>query len=292
MTLPPVEAVAVSSWSWHRPFYEGQLRLHQVPAEAARLGFGAVELNDFMLAPPRFSRLKELVRRAAGAMLGRNPKFPAELALYTRRNLERMRAALDKSGVRCVAWTVNSDLCVPESLWPWQQRYLRWGLFAARLLGASRLRVTLGGEADAPAEVEARAVRRLAALAAEAQKVAPGCTLVVENHWGLSTNPDRLLRILDAASTQTGMPIGLCFDPGNLLPEERERGWEILAPHAFHLHFKTYAFDAEGRETTLPYDRILPLVGPGCMTVAIEYEGDGDPTAGIEASRSLYRACV
>ncbi len=323
MSLPPVEEVAVSSWSWHGPFYAGNLFLHDVPREAARLGFRAVELNDFMLAPPRLSRLRALAFRwarwvvhqahlfgqgkppsplperlahvqsvlAAFAHRG-DPRAPEELARYTQHNLKRVRAALDEARVRCIAWTVNSDLCVSEAFWPWQRRYLHWGVAAAQVLEAPLLRLTLGGKPDMSAEVEGRVVARLAALADEAARRAPACTLVVENHWGISTDPDRLLRILDAASERANRAVGLCFDSGNLPPEARETGWARLAPRARHVHFKTYTFDSAGRETTLPYERILSLVGERCTSVSIEYEGDGEPAAGIAASRALYARIV
>lgn len=323
MPLPPPDAVAVSSWSWHAPFYEGRLYLHDVPHEAARLGFQAVELNDFMLAPPRFGRVRALLFKLARAALHtlrppvetgaptppparlaqvqsllaafshrHTPAIPDELIRYTHQNLRRVRQALDESGVQCLVWTVNSDFCTPDTVWAWQERYLHWGLAAAQTLGATRLRLTLGGTADASPDVETRVVERLAALAAYASTHHPTCQLVVENHWGITTEPERLLRILDRARQRAGVTIGLCFDPGNLPPETREEGWALLAPQAAHLHFKTFAFDADGNETTLPYDRILPLVGATCETVTIEFEGDGDAHTGIMRSLALYKRLV
>lgn len=324
MPLPPPDTLAVSSWSWHAPFYEGRLFLHDVPREAAQLGFQAVELNDFMLAPARFGRVRALFFKLARAALHvlrpategerhpapppsrlaqvqsvlaafshrQVPAMPDELLRYTHRNLRRVREALDESNVRCTTWTVNSDFCVPDTVWAWQERYLRWGLAATEILGATHLRLTLGGNADASPETEAQVVERLAALARYAHTHHPTCQLVVENHWGISTEPARLLRILDTASERAGHPIGLCFDPGNLPPDQREAGWALLAPRASHLHFKTFAFDDAGNETTFPYEQILPLVNPACDMVTIEFEGDGDPATAVKASRTLYTQLV
>ncbi len=318
MPLPSPDALAVSSWSWHAPFYDGALFLHDIPREAAQLGFQAVELNDFMLAPARFGRVRALMFKLARAAVHalrtpsshaspsapsrlaqlqsilaafshrQAPAMPEELLRYTQQNLHRVRQALDENNVRCTTWTVNSDFCVSETVWAWQERYLRWGLAATEILGAPRLRITLGGDATAPASTEAQVVERLAALAAYAQTHHPTCQLVVENHWGISTEPARLLRILDAASERAGAPIGLCFDPGNVPSNQREEGWARLAPRAVHLHFKTFAFDGAGNETTFPYEQILPLVNPACSMVTIEFEGEGDPAVGVEASQALY----
>ena len=88
---------------------------------------------------------------------------------------------------------------------------------------------------------------------AYSERRAPGLTITVENHWGVSTDIDRHLQIVDQVAA--GLPavaaraqFGCCFDPGNM-PEGagRARWWPALAARATHYHLKTARFDADGR---------------------------------------------
>jgi sugar phosphate isomerase/epimerase len=282
-TPPSKIELAISSWSWHAPYQDGKLSLLHVPAAAAGHGFSKVELNDFMLPPPRFSR----VRRPFLMVLG----TPVDLWSYTNANLQRLKTALDAARVQCVVWTVNTDLTLPQWRWPWQAHYIQKGIWAARLLGAGVYRIILGGRAGMEEAVDETVAGRLAWLV----ESCPDLRVVVENHWGLSTDINRLLKVI--ALTKSRLPVasagrlGITFDPDNLPKDNREPHWRALINAAHHVHFKTFNFTPEGDETTLPYHLFFQWLKevqyPGFAT--LEFEGDGDPNIGIERSIALFQ---
>lgn len=278
--------LAVSSWSWHREFYAGRLNLLHVPAAAAALGLDRVELNDFMLPSPRFGRVRRLLMA--------RPAGPAHAWRYADATLQRLKSGLDRAGVGCLAWTVDSDLTVPGAYWPSQARYLRRAMQTARLLDAPVLRLTLGGHPDQSSLADGRAANRLGKLVLESQRRCPGLILAVENHWGITTDYRRLIAILDMA--QRTLPpayraqLGVCFDPGNVPPADRAEAWPHLAWRAVHFHLKTHSFTPDGDESAIPYDLILRILADRGYTGAttLEFEGDDDPAAGIRRSMALW----
>ena len=161
--------LAVSAWSWHAPYYAGTWSLLDLAADAAAVGLAAIECNDFMLPPPRYSR----VRRPLLALL---PGAPPELWRYSRRTLRQLRENVMAARQPSVCLDHQQRLlpCRPRH-WPAQRLYLRRGLAAARLLRAPLLRVNLGGAPETPATRDPLIVRRLAcALWPTASAAPPG----------------------------------------------------------------------------------------------------------------------
>ena len=126
-----------------------------------------------------------------------------------------------------LAWTINSDFSVPARHWPAQQLYLRRGLAAARLLQAPLLRVNLGGSPETPAARDPLYHPSPPRFVAFGGRRAPGIGITVENHWGVSTDIDRHLHIVDrvAAGLQPSLRarFGCCFDPGTCLGRQAGR---------------------------------------------------------------------
>lgn len=268
--------LAVSSWCWHQPFYfEPTFTLFDVPAQAAAAGIHQVELNDFMLPPPRFSRVREWWRPFF-------PGYPAAWWHYTAGNIGRLKEGLDMAGVRCICWTLDTDLTVADREWRKQKRYIQDGVWAVKLLGADKVRLTVGGEVDAPAVIDQRVVVRLGEIA----QCYPEIDFVVENHGGLTADIGRLLAIMGQLPQKN---MGICFDPGNVPLEQWEEMWPQLAAVATHFHLKTHSFDKNGQERAIPYKTIFALLGQYQYEgyVIIEYEGDGLPLEGISRSQRL-----
>lgn len=283
--------LAVSSWSWHETYYAGRWSLWDLPQGARQVGLSRIEANDFMLPPPRLSRLRQ-------PLLALLPGAPPELWRYSRGNLAQLgrNAAAHQTHLLC--WTINSDFTVPHRAWPLQQVYLRRGLAAAHHLHAPLLRLNLGGQPDTPTSVDERLITRLAAFVQQSQRSAPGLTLTVENHWGISTDIERHLWLV--AQAKSRLPeslqgrLGCCFDPGNMPEGNREQGWRRLAAAANHFHFKTTAFDGRGRDPHLPHDHILALLRAAHYqgNVTIEFQGAGDPIAGVKQSIRLFHQVI
>lgn len=281
--------LAASSWCWHEPYYAGSWSLLDLPASAKAAGLTAIECNDFMMPPPRLSRLRQpLLRLLPGA--------PPELWRYSRATLDALAAKAQAEKMRLLTWTINSDFSVAAWQWPAQQLYLRRGLAAAQRLGVALLRVNLGQVDAVSDEVVAR---RLANFAGNALRKTPGLQITVENHWGVSTDIDRHLRIVRDAAQQTPPLLrerfGCCFDPHNMprdkvSEEEVERWWRELAAEANHYHVKTTAFNEEGEDTSLPHAHLLALLADAGYEgdAAIEYHGEGDVVEAVRLSKELF----
>jgi len=281
--------LAVSSWSWHDDYYAGRWSLLDLPAGAKAVGIGDIECNDFMMPPPRLSRLRQpLLRLLPGA--------PPELWRYSRATLDELAARAQQEGVSILSWTINSDFSVPARHWPVQQLYLRRGLSAAQRLGVGLLRVNLG---QADAVMDEVVGKRLANFADKALRRTPGVQITVENHWGISTDIDRHLRIVREAARQLPPVLrerfGCCFDPHNM-PHDKvsgeviERWWRELAAEANHFHFKTTAFDEKGEDASLPHAHLLELLVEAGYEgdAAIEFQGEGDAVEAVRRSRELF----
>ncbi|MFW5943079.1 MAG: sugar phosphate isomerase/epimerase family protein [Chloroflexota bacterium] len=279
--------LAVSSWSWHEDYYAGRWSLLDLPAAAAEASLSYIECNDFMLPPPRFSRLRR-------PLLSLLPGAPPELWRYSRASVGQLAQRVREAGVTVLTWTINSDFAVPAHHWPAQQLYLWRGVAAARQLDAHLLRVNLGGDSQTPAARDPLIARRLARFVQTCQRWRSGLVVTVENHWGLSSDLGRHLQIL--RKTKRRLPealhgyFGCCFDPHNIPEEERERWWPGLAAAANHYHFKTTAFDEAGEETELPQAHLLSLLAEAKYggDATIEFQGDGEALENVRRSRALF----
>lgn len=241
-----------------------------------------------MLPPPRFSR----IRRPLLALL---PGAPPELWRYSRATLRQLRANARDSNCAVLAWTINSDFSVPAVQWPLQRLYLACGLAAAHTLRVSLLRVNLGGSVQTPYKRDGVIMRRLAEFVRYSQQCYPGISITVDNHWGISTNIDRHIRIVDDVFARLEPALrtrfGCCFDPANMPQgKERRRWWRELAKRANHYHLKTSTFDACGCDNSLPHGALFALLDKATYraNVTIEYAGNGDATEGVKQSARFY----
>lgn len=284
------DRLAVSSWCFHAAYYSGSWSLLDLPQTAASLGLSAIECNDFMLPPPRLSRLRR-------PLLSLLPGAPPELWRYSRATLRQLSANSRANQTNILTWTINSDFTIPVRLWPAQQLYLRRGLAAASLLQVPLLRLNLGGTPETPDSRDGVVIRRLTKFATRCLSSYPALNLTVENHWGVSTDIDRHLAVFDQVKARLSPPLrerfGCCFDPTNMPDDSnRDRWWWQLATRANHFHLKTKDFNADGEETGLPYPAIFDLLAqvgyPGNVT--IEFAGDGPAAEGIKKSIDLFAA--
>ncbi len=283
--MNPKWQIAVSSWSWHHPFYfDPTFTLFNVPQQAAAGGIPLVELNDFMLPPPRLSRIRKRFRP-------RQNSYPAAWWHYTAGNVRALRKALDTAAVRCICWTLDTDFTVSEAQWAAQRRYLKRGLQTAVALNAELVRLTLSGKEDKGSAVDALVAQRLQQTAQEAAVRYPTLQLVVENHGGITTDSGRMLTILQAVNKRLDHnSVGVCFDPGNVPAERQPRDWSQLAAAATHVHFKTKTFTEIGEEKEIAYSTVFKLLKQNDYQgyMVIEFEGDGWPQDGIKQSLALY----
>jgi L-ribulose-5-phosphate 3-epimerase len=163
----------------------------------------------------------------------------------------------------------------------------KW-LEAAASLGCHSIRVNAHSEGTYTEQLKLAAdgLERLSVLAEPF-----GLNVIVENHGGLSSNPDWL----EAVIKQVGLPnCGTLPDFGNFKEYDRYSATERLMPYAKGVSAKSHDFDAEGNETHTDYFRVIPIVLRSGYKghIGIEYEGDDlPPDEGIRATQRLLERC-
>jgi sugar phosphate isomerase/epimerase len=140
----------------------------------------------------------------------------------------------------------------PEGRWANQIKAYRW-LNIAEQLSTQQIRIDSGGPPEMPDEVLDIIVTGYNDLIPRAGE--KGIEVVIENHWGASRIPENVVRILESVPG-----LGLLFDTGNWPEELRETGWTRCARYARATHLKTFAFDAEGNETTVDIPRAIRIL--------------------------------
>ncbi len=162
-------------------------------------------------------------------------------------------------------------------------------LHAGYLLGAPLVRFHLGGsgnERDDDTVHLERAGQFLQRLLPEARK--RQIRIALENREGVAHRPENLLALVRGTDPRW---VGICLDFGNAPADRLYETCRQLAPYAFHVHTKSYAFDTRGEETHIEFGRMLSylrLAGYG-GALSIEYAGDGDPHEGVRKTRDLIR---
>lgn len=141
------------------------------------------------------------------------------------------------------------------------------------------------GKQSTPEEVKA-CTESFAQLAKWAEQ--EGVTLLMENHWGISVNPDTMVQIITAVGSKN---FGALADFGNFPDEYRLEGLRKIAPHTKFVHAKFLEFDADGEDRRIN--------GKACIeifkninyrgTFGIEFEGKGDDHEGVVKSKALLQ---
>jgi sugar phosphate isomerase/epimerase len=117
---------------------------------------------------------------------------------------------------------------------------------------------------------------------------AAGINVLIENHWGLSSDPDWLMPLIEKVNHPR---FGTLPDFGNF-PDEIDRydAVQRMMPRALAVSAKCYDFDDNGDETKVDFARMMGIVLDAGYSgyVGIEYEGERLPEReGIEACKKL-----
>jgi L-ribulose-5-phosphate 3-epimerase len=115
-----------------------------------------------------------------------------------------------------------------------------------------------------------------------------GVTLALENHWGLSSNLDYLLRMYEALKDSPAM--GLNVDTGNFVGEPYAH-LQRLAPHASIVQAKTYYGGGTFYDKEMDYSRIGKIFKDAGYKgyVSLEFEGKEDPHVAVPKSLELLK---
>ena len=186
------------------------------------------------------------------------------------------RLGLDVSGT-----AIGNDFCVPEGpAWVAQINDCKDWIDRAAVLGAPVIRIFAGKVP--PGDTEANAIRRCAAAIDECLKYAGrrGVFLALENHGGITSTPEQLLRIVEAVKPSPWF--GINFDSGNFRTEEPYRDLELIAPYAVNAQVKV-AIAPNGKKQPADLARLVEILKAAKYRgyVVLEYEEPEDPFAEI-----------
>jgi len=257
--------ISLAQWSLHRSLFEGDLDPLDFAATAREeFGIGAVEyVNQFFM------------ERATDTGY-----------------LQKMKRRADEAGVNSLLIMCDGEGALgaadPEERAQAVENHHKW-VEAAHRLGCHSIRVNAqsSGSYEEQMKRAADGLRRLTEYAAQED-----INVVVENHGGLSSNGAWLAGVMDAVDHPR---CGTLPDFGNFTIREGEtydryKGTRELMPYAKGVSAKTFAFDEDGWETTIDYERILRIVLDAGYRghVGIEYEGDGlGEYEGIRTTKQL-----
>jgi sugar phosphate isomerase/epimerase len=117
-----------------------------------------------------------------------------------------------------------------------------------------------------------------------------GVLLALENHWGLGSTPEGMIRIQDTVNSPW---LGLLMDTGNFLEDPYDK-LKMVAPRASFVQAKTYYGGGEWYSLDLDYDRIVKILKDVNYHgyISIEFEGKEDPKSGVRKSVELLRKAL
>jgi sugar phosphate isomerase/epimerase len=156
----------------------------------------------------------------------------------------------------------------------------KWVDYAAEL-GCHTIRMNMYAEKEAKTEAEIgeflkccqQSFTRICEYAAQ-----NGINVAIENHGGLSSNPDILVRLMKMVNLPN---FGTLPDFGNF-PKgvDKHEAVSKLMPYAKAVSFKCFEFGPDGKETTIDMDRMMQIVTKAGYGengkpnwIGIEYEG-------------------
>ena len=265
--------ISLAGWSLHRRFQnkERPLSLLDYPATAR----DEFKINQIELNSPFFEYA--------------NPEATAA-SPFRRGYLRELRGRADEAGVKVVGIAVDGHGDLSDLDGKARARALdhhrKW-FDACHELGCPTFRANSGGTRTT--EITASHVgcctesfARLAEWARDAN-----LTVLMENHWGLSSDPDRMVTVVRGVASPL---FGVLADFRNFPPAIDLYGaLAKLAPLAKYVHAKFLNFDASGEDPDFDTARAMAIFRDAGYRglFGIEFEGAGDDHDGVMRSRDL-----
>jgi L-ribulose-5-phosphate 3-epimerase len=268
--------LAVSTYSyWH--FTPEKYPIEKVIDQAAALGFEGVEILHRQMAdetPAYVNGLKKAAFRNGLSlpMLSIHQDFVHPDAAERRKHIDHTKHCIELAaqlGTPCVR--LNSG---------------RWKTIES----FDDLMKVKGDEPPLPGHTRDEAfdwcIQSIEACLPAAEKA--GVMLALENHWGLTTRPENLLRIYKAIRSPW---LGINLDTGNF-PGDPYAGLEQLATDAVIVQAKTYYGGGKWYTLDLDYPRIAGILRKAGFQgwVSLEMEGEEDATTAVPKSLAVLRS--
>jgi L-ribulose-5-phosphate 3-epimerase len=268
---PPRIRLAVSTYSyWH--FTEQKYPVQKVIEQAAEIGFDGVELLHRQMDDetiPYLNGLKQLAFRHGLSL----PMLSIHQDFVSPDAAER-QAAVDHTK-KCIA--LAARLGIPAV----RLNSGRWNTVAS----FDDLMKVKGDEPPIQGYTDEDAFRwcveSIRACLPDAE--AAGVVLALENHWGLSTKVENLLRIYKGVDSPW---LGINLDTGNW-PGDPYEGIERLAPYATIVQAKTYYGGGVWYTLDLDYPRIAKILDKAGFKGWVSLEMEGKEPAATAVPKSL-----
>jgi L-ribulose-5-phosphate 3-epimerase len=272
----PRVRLAVSSYSyWH--FKTEKYPIEKVIEHAASLGFDGVEILHRGMAgedPVYLNALKKAAFRNSLdlVMLSIHQDFVSPDPADRKKDVDHTRHCIDLAAQLGIpAIRLNSG---------------RWNTIPS----FDDLMKVKGDEPPIAGHTEDEAIKWVVDSIQECLPAAEkaGVMLALENHWGLTTKPETLLRIYKSIQSPF---FGINLDTGNF-PGDPYPGIEMLAPHAVIVQAKTYYGGGEWYTLDLDYPRIAGILRKAGFQgyVSLEMEGKEAPDTAVAKSLEVLRS--
>ena len=117
-----------------------------------------------------------------------------------------------------------------------------------------------------------------------------GVLLALENHWGLGSTPEGMIRIMKAVDNPW---LQLLMDTGNFLEDPYEK-LQMIAPYTCFVQAKTYYGGGVWYTLKLDYQRIIAILNNVNYNgyISIEFEGNESGESGVIKSVELLRSLI
>jgi sugar phosphate isomerase/epimerase len=115
-----------------------------------------------------------------------------------------------------------------------------------------------------------------------------GVILALENHWGLTREPEGVLRIVEALDSPW---LGALMDTGNFLEAPYEK-LQKMAPRAVFVQAKTYYGGGEWYTLDIDYTQVASILADVNYNgyISLEFEGKENAETGVPTSIALLRS--
>ena len=270
--------LSISSYSyWH--FKGEKFPVEKVIDEAAKLGVEGIDILHRQMNGTDTKYINELKRRAynngiAFTCLSIHQGFVTPDKKEWQKNIDNTKEWIElsaKMGVPCMR--LNSG---------------RWGTTAS----FDELMKNHGIEPILPGYTEDDGFKWCIEAIQQCIPTAEqhGVVLALENHWGLCSTPEGMLRIKKAIDSPW---LGLLMDTGNFLENPYSK-LEKIAPQAVFVQAKTYYGGGEWYTLDLDYDRIISILNNVNYHgyLSLEYEGKEDAATAVPKSIAMLRKAM
>lgn len=269
--------IAVSTYSFFT-FRDGsKLTMPECIDTAAKMGFDGVELLLVQMEDTSDSMLQKLKRRAFVNGLdlcgmSTHQGFLRPNSDYRNENIKKTIAQIEmayKLGIPTIR--VNTG---------------RWGTSKS----FEELMNNKGVEPRLPGCTDEQGFKWVIDALTECLPVAEKCGVVLglENHWGLGSTAEGVLKIVNAINSPW---LRVTMDTGNFF-ERRYEQLEMLAPEAVFIQAKTYYGGGVYYTLDMDYDKIARICQRANYKgyLSLEFEGKEDPWTAVPKSLAALRS--